>query len=140
MGRRILILCTIVAAGCCIVPGCKDSNNPLLDNSPSNVVFPTSGTINYGRYVQPLFNQACSQVGCHSDDAGNTSRLRLTSYANTTDPSQLIVIPGHPENSRLVWSIEGSNGSVRMPPNGYPLNQNQIDGIRTWITQGALNN
>lgn len=137
MKKQIVLSC--IAFGCCIVLGCKDTNNPLLDNSPSNVVFPTSG-VSYGRHVQPLFNQACAQVGCHSDDAGNASRLRLTSYANTTDPSLLIVVPRHPENSRLVWSIEGSNGSTRMPPSGYPLNQNQIDGIRTWITEGALNN
>lgn len=139
MPEKALVVLSCVLTAVALIPGCKDTNNPLLDNSPSNVVFPASG-ISFGRHVQPLFNQACAQVGCHSDDATNASHLKLTSYANTTDPAYLIIVPRHPENSRLVWSIEGSNGSSRMPPSGYPLNQNQIDGIRTWITEGGLNN
>jgi hypothetical protein len=39
----------------------------------------------------------------------------------------------------LVLRIQGSVGA-RMPPGQYPLNQNQIDGIRTWIAEGAKDN
>jgi hypothetical protein len=35
--------------------------------------------------------------------------------------------------------IEGRLGE-RMPPGGYPLNQNQINGLRAWIAEGAKNN
>jgi hypothetical protein len=50
-----------------------------------------------------------------------------------------VVVPNDPGNSGLVMRIEGSIGA-RMPLNRNPLNQNQINGIRTWIAEGARNN
>ncbi len=119
--------------------GCKDSNNPIgPDGSPSNVIFPASN-VSYGSQVQPLFNQACNFVGCH-DDGDHTSPLKLTSYANVRYAMQQVVIPGKPEQSILVLRIQGTTAGERMPPNTNPLNQNQINGIRTWIAEGANNN
>ncbi|HEX7573748.1 MAG TPA: hypothetical protein VF514_11685, partial [Bacteroidota bacterium] len=50
-----------------------------------------------------------------------------------------VVVSGKPDASTLVLRIQGSVGA-RMPPGSYPLNQNQINGIRTWIAEGAKNN
>jgi hypothetical protein len=50
-----------------------------------------------------------------------------------------VVVPAKPDASTLVLSIQGSVGA-RMPPGTYPLNQNQINGIRAWIVEGAKNN
>jgi hypothetical protein len=36
--------------------------------------------------------------------------------------------------------IEGRADGARMPLNRNPLNQNQINGIRTWINEGAQRN
>jgi hypothetical protein len=126
----------ILIAGFVAWSGCKDEN-PVDGDSSSSVVFPASG-VSYGRHVQPLFNQACAFAGCH-DDGPHPSSLRLTSYDNLMYNSMKVVERGLPEQSVLVWRIEGSVGP-RMPLNGRPLNQNQINGIRTWITEGALNN
>lgn len=65
--------------------------------------------------------------------------VNLTSWATSTaDPS--IIFPFQPNNSRLVWAIEGQTGSI-MPPYGYyPLTENQRIGIVTWISEGAQNN
>jgi len=49
------------------------------------------------------------------------------------------VIMGKPDESILVLRIEGRLLS-RMPLNRPALTQNQINGIRTWIAEGALNN
>lgn len=107
------------------------------DGSPSDVVFPDSN-VSFAAHVQPLFTQTCAIPGCH-DDGQNQSQLRLTSYSSTVVEIPGIVVPGNPDNSVLVWRIEGTQG-VRMPLNRNPLNSNQIRGIRKWIEEGASPN
>jgi hypothetical protein len=53
-----------------------------------------------------------------------------------------IVDPGNIETSRMVWRIEGI-GVELMPPIGslvLPLTKNQVEGVKTWIKEGAKNN
>ncbi len=53
------------------------------------------------------------------------------------------VIPGDPDNSQLIISIERTDGKNQMPPpeQGYsPLSDEEKKVIREWITRGALNN
>jgi hypothetical protein len=120
-----------------MLAGCKDENNPLVGGSPSDVIFPVRD-VSYAAHVQPLFNQACALSGCHNDAVPSGS-LKLTSYDHLMYDLLGIVVRGKPEESVLVLRIEGSVGQ-RMPPGEAPLNQNQINGIRTWITEGANNN
>lgn len=120
-----------------LVWGCKDTANTGDDGSPSNIVFPSTN-VSYAREVQPLFNQTCALVGCH-DDGSHPSPLKLTSYGNAVLQLPGIVIPGEPDQSTLVFRIEGRVGA-RMPLNRNPLNQNQVNGIRTWIAEGGKNN
>lgn len=133
------VLTRMLLAGCLTlaVVSCKDQNPTGPGGSPSNIVFPND-SISYSIHVQPLFNQACNFAGCH-DDGQHDSPLRLTSYGNAVLSIPGIVVPRNPDGSRLVLRIQGSVGQ-RMPVNGNPLNQNQINGIRTWIAEGAKNN
>jgi hypothetical protein len=119
------------------VQGCKDEITGVPGQSPSDIIFPTND-VSYLQHVQPLFNQACALSGCH-DDGPHPSQLRLTSYQNLMFNSLQVVVRGEPDQSVLVFRIEGSL-SPRMPMNLNALNQNQINGIRTWIVEGALNN
>jgi hypothetical protein len=118
--------------------GCKDSSPVGDEGSPSNIVFPTSN-VSFQAQVLPLFNQACNFSGCHGSDALQ-SVVKLTSWGELMVSGAGVgaVIPGQPNNSTLVKRIEGQG--ARMPPTGYPLNQNQINGIRAWIVEGAKNN
>lgn len=116
------------------VLSCKDEENI---GSPSNVVFPPD-SVSYDNHVQPLFNQACAHAGCH-DNGSNQSPLKLTSYGNAVLSIPGVVVAGNPDGSTLVLRIQGSVGQ-RMPPAGNQLNQNQINGIRTWIAEGARQN
>ncbi|HUI10484.1 MAG TPA: c-type cytochrome domain-containing protein [Bacteroidota bacterium] len=117
--------------------GCKGTAPTGPDNSPSDIIFPTSG-VSYSSQVQPLFNQACTFSGCH-DASTDPTKLDLTSYGKAVLTIPGVVVPGKPDASTLVLRIQGSVGA-RMPPGAYPLNQNQINGIRTWIVEGAKNN
>ncbi len=118
---------------------CKDEDA----NNPADVVFPATN-VSYGQHVQPLFNRACAFSGCHGPDTFLDRGYSLDSYQNLTPgAAHELVIPGNPENSKLIWSVEGINGYDglrRMPRNLSPLNDNQIQGLRRWIAEGARNN
>jgi mono/diheme cytochrome c family protein len=116
---------------------CKDNAVSGADGSPSDIVFPASN-VSYQVHVQPLFNQTCALIGCH-DAQASPQVGSLTSYSATVFDQPGNVIPGDPDNSILVIRIQGTSGT-RMPVGKNPLNRNQIDGIRTWITEGAKNN
>ncbi len=113
--------------------GCDDSTNNIDDEE-----IPATN-VSYSKHIQPIFNIKC--VNCHGVgiiEAG----LDLTTHAGTTaDPR--IVAKNLPDNSVLVWTIEGRAGVQPMPPVNspyLPLTENQIQGVRTWILEGALNN
>lgn len=128
----------LVALSLLTLGGCKDQNPTGEEGSPSTIVFPLSG-VSYHYQVQPLFDQACNYSGCHGSDAP-PNLVKLTSWGEliTTGAGSGVVVPGQPETSTLVLRIEGRG--ARMPPSGLPLNQNQINGIRIWIAEGAKNN
>ncbi len=110
--------------------GCDSTTDP-----DKEIVFPASN-VSYSQSVQPFFNVRCATYGCH-DDQTQAGRLSLTSYVNlTTRPG--IVIPGSSTSSLLIQRIDG-----RIPhPINVPIivNQNQLDGIKKWIDEGARNN
>jgi hypothetical protein len=135
---------TLVVAACLLTgllaqTGCKDKNTLVPGESPSTVLFPERN-VSYEVHVQTLFNQACAFSSCHND-ASHAGGLSLTSYYNTVFVDPGVVVMKDPQNSILVMKIEGRGPSGdRMPPGQNPLNQNQINGIRTWIAEGAQNN
>lgn len=112
---------------------CKDTGVDVDEKNipPTNVSFSLD--------IQPVLERHC--VPCHNEST-KEGELSLSSYANITrDPG--VVFPGEPGNSRLVWRIDPKYGMPLMPPIGSPykpLNSNQVEGIKTWIKEGALNN
>ena len=134
--RKAICVCAGLLVS--ILNGCKDVNPGLATgDSPSNIFFPPN-KVSYSAQVQPLFNQACALVGCH-DDGQNQSPLKLTTYYNVVLEYPGYVVAGKPDQSTLILSIQGSIGN-RMPPTTNRLNDNQINGIRTWVAEGAKNN
>jgi hypothetical protein len=116
---------------------CKGTAPTGPGGSPSTIIFPDHA-ISYSAQVQPLFDQACNASGCHGSGT-QTNALVLTSYGTAVLTLPGVVVSAKPDASTLVLRIQGSVGA-RMPPGTYPLNQNQINGIRTWIAEGAKNN
>lgn|SRR3990172_1898030 len=113
--------------------GCDDTTTNIDDE-----IIPDSN-VSYSLHIQPVFNAKC--VNCHG--AGTTEAgLDLTTWAGTTaDPR--IVVDSLPDNSVLVWTIEQRAGFPPMPPidSRYPpLTLNQLNGLKTWIAEGAINN
>ena len=115
-----------------LVQACDDTLN-----TQNEIIIP-SQNVSYNKYIQPLFNIKCTNSGCHNDES-KAEGLSLTTWSNTrADPA--IVFPYEPQSSKLVWAIEGEGISI-MPPFGYPpLTENQREGIKIWIKEGAENN
>jgi hypothetical protein len=127
-GLFILFLSIVLAFSC--------KKGEEITSFEEELVLPERN-LSYSRHIQPLFDRKCAISGCH-DDRTKASNLSLTSYENATARPG-IIIPKDPENSVLVMRIEGRL-QPRMPLGMAPLTQNQINGIKQWIREGALNN
>ena len=132
MRKPLILLILLIAVMLpAVAPSCDDEGLGPGDE----VVFPEKD-VSYAAHVQPYFNLRCASYGCHEDQtrAGN---LSLTSYVSLTERPGM-VIPFDAQSSLLVQKIDG-----RLPhPIEVPIliNENQLNGIRTWINEGAKNN
>jgi hypothetical protein len=117
--------------------GCDDTltvKNVDDEDIPAN-------NVSFADHIYPVFQVKCAFSGCHAQP-NPADGIDLSNWAGVTaDPN--IVFPGEPDLSRLVWTIDPSvSGVSKMPPIGYarPVTLDQIEGIRTWIAEGALDN
>lgn len=130
-------LIILLFAGVIFYSGCKDS---ITAAKIDKVVIPDTN-VSYSKYIQPVLNLHCTPCHGNGEVAGG---VNLTTWDLTTsDPS--VVFPGRPENSILVWAIEGGyqGNASPMPPLGSSysaLNTNQVNGIKEWIKEGAKKN
>jgi len=114
-----------------IAQSCDDS---LTSSDIDNLVMPDSN-VSYSRHVAPVFEVKC--VPCHNSQRSEAG-LDLSSWVNATrDPT--IIFPGSDSTSILVFTIERIPPYAPMPPSEW-LQRNHINGIRTWIREGAQNN
>lgn len=130
--RGILLLMAVF-----LMAGCDDTvSNKQIDE----IIVPDS-MISYSKYIQPVLTIKCASSGCH-DDQTKAGSLSCTNYLSLTHSSNAnLIVPGSPQTSTLVQSIKGLSSNPMPPlPNPYPLTQNQIKGIETWVKEGAKNN
>jgi len=122
---------------------------------PSIAPPPPGVPISLSKDVQPIFNAAkCAQSGCHSPlapqqnlvlDNAADSDLFLVNIPCAEAPPLLRVVPFDSGKSYLINKLLGTGGSVGgsgtlMPLSGQPLPNADIQIIRDWIDQGALDN
>jgi len=110
----------------------QSCDDTLTSSEVNNIVMPDSN-VSYKLHIAPVFEVKC--VPCHNDSRKEAG-LDLSSWLTaTSDPS--IIFPGNDTSSVLVWTIERIYKP--MPPS-ESLIPNHIQGIRTWIREGAQNN
>jgi hypothetical protein len=94
----------------------------------------------FNRDVRPILAEYC--YACHGPDAGRRKAgLRLDTREGATaelDDGQAVV-PGKPEQSRLLQRVTQADPRRRMPPRatGKHLSAEQIEILRRWIARGA---
>jgi len=101
----------------------------------SHAVTPALLAISYSRDVAPILQANCA--GCHRP-ARSKGHLDLTSYASLMRGGDEgpAVVPSRPEASPLLQQVAGPEPS--MPKEAEPLIAREIETIRTWILQGAI--
>jgi len=98
--------------------------------------------ISFSNDIQPIFDQNC--VSCHPS-SGNLDLTATNSYnnlvnVNASGYSAKRVVPNNSDQSVLYKKIDGSEDYGSNMPLGSNLSQTQINAIKQWIDEGALNN
>ena len=91
----------------------------------------------YAKDIEPFLKTYC--VSCHKGNKAK-ARVNLESYEammKATRRGQKMVVPGEPDNSRLLHTLEGK--AKRMPPRKYQHQpkREEITLLREWIAAGA---
>jgi hypothetical protein len=93
--------------------------------------------VSFVKQILPLFQKRCQT--CHGTDA--KSGLRLDSYESLMiggDSKKDAIVPGQPDQSRLIRLVEGLE-QPRMPPGQAPLTTQERAMLRDWVIAGAHN-
>ncbi len=93
--------------------------------------------VDYARHIKPLLARHCLQ--CHGPQKSEGG-LRLDSRQGAFrggDSTLPVLVPGKPEESELFRRVTSTDEAERMPADGNPLSQEEIELLRRWIKQGA---
>lgn len=114
------------------------SDNPIDTTTVDTIgVACDSDVVYFNRDILPILRSNCAFSGCHnaasSQDGVNLETYETTMATADVDPFDL-------DGSKIYRVITDDDPDDRMPlaPNA-PLNQEQIQLIAKWISQGALN-
>lgn len=143
--RRIavaLIPLAALAAACAgDGTGLDQFGNPLSSDVPE--LGPTLSSIQQN-VLTPICTQchtgASAPLGLALDEGA--SRGNLVNVPSVERAELLLVTPGDPEASYLLWKVEGRAGIIggRMPLGLPPLSEDEIGALRGWIQEGAQDN
>ncbi len=94
----------------------------------------------FEKNIRPLFSAKCYQ--CHSLSEGKSKgglTLDTRTGILTSGDDSPVVLPGKPDDSRLLQAIAYTEEDLKMPPKsaGGRLTDDQIALVREWITRGA---
>lgn len=120
-------LCVLAFSGC----------NGATVTQPQDVVFPDSN-VRFRGQVLPFLTVTCANGGCHND-INAAGGIRLTSYSALISDRPNLIVPGRPEESTVIQVLEGKLGH---PVGDLPqrVSSAQVQGMRQWVKEGALNN
>src|SRR5438132_375413 len=93
--------------------------------------------VSFQKQIRPILAKNCS--GCHQP-AGPQSDLSVTTFADFQKGGRKgpAFIPGKPDDSIVIAYLTGKT-TPQMPFGGKPLPAEQIEIVRQWIKEGALN-
>jgi uncharacterized membrane protein len=89
--------------------------------------------------VHPLLVENCFQ--CHNPAReASSGGLDQTTIAGLLEGgwSGPALVPGRPGESLMIERVRSDDPDWRMPPEGAPLSEEQIDALERWIREGAV--
>lgn len=124
-----------------IAQGAKNivcSNNTPTGSTGDTTVTTFKDSLCFAQNILPVIQSSCATTGCH-DQVTRREGYVFTDYASITSRSGTVV-PYYPNQSRLYRVLTSGESEERMPPAGsQQLTSQQIDNIKKWIAEGALN-
>src|SRR3954463_3195780 len=92
--------------------------------------------ITYQDNVLPIFRNAC--LNCHNPDKKKAG-LDLSNFSSalTGSDAQKVIIPGDPDSS-ILFKVVNHTDEPKMPQKADKLPAKDLDTIKQWIAQGAL--
>ena len=98
---------------------------------------PKSARLNFAKHAKPVFRNHC--VSCHNPNR-TSGDLDLTNYVAMMQggSSGDVIEPGSPDDSFLFQLITHAD-SPEMPPGDQKIPDEDIEVIRKWIEDGAIN-
>lgn len=96
-----------------------------------------SNKISFNTEIRPILNAKCT--GCHGGvkKAGGLSFIYRELALGKGESGKQCIIPGDPENSEFIKRLTHHDIELKMPLGKDPLNEKEIDLLKTWIKQGA---
>ncbi|MCA9248413.1 MAG: PD40 domain-containing protein, partial [Planctomycetales bacterium] len=94
--------------------------------------------VSYYKQIRPIFQAHCQ--GCHQP-AKPGGEYVMTQYGQLLaggETGEAAVVAGKPEESNLLAQITPVDGQADMPKDKPPLAESEIELVRRWIEQGAL--
>ena len=94
--------------------------------------------ISYYKDVRPIFQANCQ--GCHqpAKAKGGYVMTDFKLMLAAGDSKEAAIVAKAPDKSNLVKLITPKDGKAEMPEDRKPLHATEIETIRNWIAQGAL--
>ena len=96
-----------------------------------------SSSVDYNTEVKPILNKHC--MGCHGGvkKAGDVSFLFEHEMLEPGKSGKIPVVRGDEDASEMIRRILSDDPDEKMPKNGTPLKEEEIDILKKWINQGA---
>jgi len=93
--------------------------------------------ISYNQHIRPILNKNC--LSCHGGvkKESGFSLLFEEEAKSKNESGKLAIVPGDSRHSEMFRRITSSDPDLRMPPEGHPLKEEEINLIKKWINQGA---
>ncbi|TMA32039.1 MAG: hypothetical protein E6J79_19445 [Deltaproteobacteria bacterium] len=129
------------------------STTTVSSTTTTSTTSPPPPPVSFGGDVQPIFTARCAVLGCHVGPfpaqglelAEGSSWAAIVGQPSTEKPEVKLVDAGSATTSYLLWKISEAPagefivGSM-MPFSGGFLSVAEVAAIRTWVTEGALDN
>jgi hypothetical protein len=135
-----------------LLAGCPDFGDPVDPGGAGAGVGNGGGgggpPVSFSADVQPIFTSRCALPLCHSGASpqGNMNLEAGNAYGNTVGVTSFAyapavrVVAGEPDSSVLFNKVTNTMrfGSRMPPPPDAPLGSGEIETLRAWIAEGAL--
>ena len=103
---------------------------------PPLVADDTQQAVDFVRQIQPILKARCYAChGAETNEAGLRLDIRENAFAGSDE--HRVIMQGDSDSSLLIRRIVSEEEGERMPPEGKPLSESEIELLKRWIDLGA---